>query len=297
MNSPSTFHTQIGTHHPIADSDCCNQAYFSNTTWQRPYDYGTIYYSPAERWEAHVDLDHHIFGVELTPGIVKTRINSADWQSHVSLSGSLYFVAAGGKIEVKKEQPMDFALVTVRKDAAERLFEEAGLTGPVPSIAYNIVDSSIERIAQRIRQQFMQNEPNIAPLASRLVVGAIDRLLNNKEVRRKPHRYKLAPHQVRTALDYIDENLESPLSVEKLAETIGLSGFFFAHAFTEMLGHSPHQYILDRRLSRAREMITKSKTSLADIAYSVGFSSQAHMTSTFGKRFGVTPRLFRQQQC
>ena len=100
---------------------------------------------------------------------------------------------------------------------------------------------------------------------------------------------------MRATLDYIDENLASPLSVERLAQVTGLSGFFFAHAFTEMLGHSPHQYMLDRRLARACEMITNTQSSFAEIAYSVGFSSQAHMTSTFSRRFGVTARALRQR--
>jgi AraC family transcriptional regulator len=163
-------------------------------------------------------------------------------------------------------------------------------------LSYNLVDPSVDSLARQIRQCFLQDDKSVVSLASSLAIQAVERLLNSSEVRRRPLRYKLAQHQVRTTLEYINENLASPLSVEALAQVAGLSGYFFAHAFTEMLGHSPHQYILERRLARAREMITKTELSLAEIAYSVGFSSQSHMTSTFCKRLGVTPRVLRQSQ-
>jgi AraC family transcriptional regulator len=288
--------TPLGFDHAIPDSERASSWHFANSPWQQSYDYGTIFYLPANRWQAHIDLEHHVLGIELTPGIVKTRLNCAGWNTDISLCGSLYYVAANTTIEVKKEQPIDFVLMTIDPDWADHLFREAGLTGSVPLLSYNLVDPSVERLARQIRQQFLQHDGDVASLAPSLAVQAVDRLLNCREVRRRPLRYKLAPYQVRAALDYINENLASPLSIEVLAQVTGLSGFFFAHAFTDMLGYSPHQYILDRRLARARELITRTKSSLAEIAYSVGFSSQSHMTSTFCKRLGITPRVLRQSQ-
>jgi len=288
--------TSFGFENLVSDQSQAPSGHFANTRWQLDYDYGTICYGPASRWQAHLDLDHLIFGIELTPGIVKTRLNSGSWNSEIILSGALYHVAADSTIEVKKEQPIDFVLATIEQSSADRLFREAGLTGPTPSFSFNLVDPSVEILAHQVRRQFLQGDKDVVSLASCLAIRAVELILSRNGVGRRPLRYKLASHQVRTTLEYIDENLGSPLSVEVLAQVTGLSGFFFAHAFTEMLGYSPHQYILDRRLARAREMITKSKSSLAEIAYAVGFSSQSHMTSTFCKRLGVTPRVLRQSQ-
>jgi AraC family transcriptional regulator len=293
MNAP-TLVSPLGVHHRVPTAERFSD-YFSTTRLQCPYDYGTVFYSPAERWTDHVDLHHNLIGIELTPGIVRTRLNSTSWSSEVGLRGALYFVGAGATIEVKKEQPIDFVLATVEPAWADRLFEEAGLLGKAPLLKFNVVDSAVESTARQIRQQFLQNGQDIPTLASALVLKAIDSLLKASDVRRKPQRYRLADRQIRAALDFIDENLGTPLSVKRLAEhATGLSGYFFAHAFSEMLGYSPHQYILDRRLSRGCELIRGTKLSLADIAYSVGFSSQAHMTSVLCKRFGVTPRALRQ---
>jgi AraC family transcriptional regulator len=296
MNSLNFSLPSLGEHHPII-CRTGNEAPppFTHTRWQVPYDYGTIYYCPASRAQEHIELHHHILGVELTPGIVRTRLNSMSWSSDVMLSGALYFVAAGSTIEVQKEQPIDFLLASIEPDCADRLFEDAGMLGLAPILVHNLFDPSVVAHARQIRKLFLQESNDVALVASNFVLQAVRRLLKCNEVHSRPRRYQLAPYQIRAALEFVNENLASPLSVEMLAqEATGLSGFFFAHAFTEMLGHSPHQYILDRRLSRAHELIRKTKSSLAEIAYSVGFSSQSHMTSTFCKRFGVTPRLLRQ---
>jgi AraC family transcriptional regulator len=296
MNSLNLPPSSLGEHYPIAcrmENDAMPSS--TDTRWQIPYDYGTIYYCPASRAREHIGLHHHMLGVELTPGIVKTRLNSMNWSSDVMLSGALYFVAAGSTIEIKKEQPIDFVLASIDSNGADRLFEDAGMLGAAPVMLHNLIDRSVEFHARKIRQLFLREDNDVALAASAFVLQAVGRIVKCNGVRSRQRRYQLAPHQIRAALEFVNENLASPLSVERLAqEATGLSGFFFAHAFTEMLGHSPHQYILDRRLARAHELIRKTKSSLAEIAYSVGFSSQSHMTSTFCKRLGVTPRVLRQ---
>jgi AraC family transcriptional regulator len=268
---------------------------FSQTPWQVPYDYGTIFYCAAHQVEEQIELNHHMMGVELTPGIVRTRLNSARWSSEITPSGALYFVAAGSTIEVKKEQPIDFVLASIDPKYFDRLFEESGVLGEAPSFASNMVNPTVYAQARQLRRMFLQRDPDVGLAASDFVQNAVSHILQCADVRRRSCRYQLTPHQIRTALDFINDNLSTSLSVATLAqEATGLSGFYFAHAFTAMLGYSPHQYILDRRVSRAHELIVNTMSSLAEISYCVGFSSQAHMTSTFCKRFGVTPGRLRQ---
>lgn len=285
----------LGVHHWTPDMRRANLRHFIDTRWQVPYDYGTLFYSPAECWRDHVDLHHHILGIEMTPGIVKTRMNSDGWRSDISLRGAFYFVAAGSTIEVCKENPIDFILATIDPRQAERLYEDAGVPRAVSPISHNLVDSTVDLLSKQIRQRFLQDDDDIALHASAFVLKAIARLHNADPASSRARRYRLTSHQIKATLEFINENLGTPLSVEALAREItGLSGYFFAHAFSEALGHSPHQYILARRVSRACELIANTDRPLADIAYSVGFSSQAHMTSTICKRLGITPRVLRR---
>ncbi|WP_218940253.1 helix-turn-helix domain-containing protein [Denitrobaculum tricleocarpae] len=60
-------------------------------------------------------------------------------------------------------------------------------------------------------------------------------------------------------------------------------------------GTTPHQYVIERRVARAREMLAQKDLSLAEIAYTCGFSSQQHMTNVFSKRLGVSPGKYRRE--
>jgi AraC family transcriptional regulator len=58
---------------------------------------------------------------------------------------------------------------------------------------------------------------------------------------------------------------------------------------------TPHRYVLKRRVERARELLTKTHLSIAEIAYRCGFANQAHLTLAFGKECGLTPGEYRRQ--
>jgi AraC family transcriptional regulator len=64
-------------------------------------------------------------------------------------------------------------------------------------------------------------------------------------------------------------------------------------AFAAAVGQAPHDYISDRRVSRARALLRRTTLDLGAIAQASGFSSHAHMTATFRKRLGVSPRELR----
>ncbi|MHC8407411.1 helix-turn-helix transcriptional regulator [Pseudomonas sp. TMB3-21] len=93
--------------------------------------------------------------------------------------------------------------------------------------------------------------------------------------------------------EFIDAGLEGPLSVQAMAELLGLSEGFFMRAFKQATGKSPHSYLIDRRLARARACLSNSTASLSAIALACGFSSQAHMATAFKQRIGVSPTQLR----
>jgi len=93
----------------------------------------------------------------------------------------------------------------------------------------------------------------------------------------------------RRVLEMIDTGLDARLTIESLAQEVGLSAAHFARAFKQTLGRAPHQYLLGRRLERARQLIETTDASLSDIAQRTGFADQAHFTRLFKRAFGTTP--------
>jgi AraC family transcriptional regulator len=93
--------------------------------------------------------------------------------------------------------------------------------------------------------------------------------------------------------EFIEARLDGRLTIHEVAASLGLSTGFFNRAFKAAVGKSPHDYIVDRRISRARLLLRMPGIKLADIAAAAGFASHAHMTTQFHRRLGTTPSQLR----
>jgi AraC family transcriptional regulator len=101
--------------------------------------------------------------------------------------------------------------------------------------------------------------------------------------------------QIRRAVYYIHEHFAADISLASLATEAGLSPFHFARLFRDSTGLAPHQYVVQCRVERARELLLSGAQSTAEIAVAVGFCDQSHLTTHFKRVFGLTPKKFRQQ--
>jgi AraC family transcriptional regulator len=99
--------------------------------------------------------------------------------------------------------------------------------------------------------------------------------------------------QLQQAIDYIHTNLDRDLSLSQIAKVINISPTYFASLFKRATGTSPHQYVIQQRVERAKLMLSKTDLAIADIALQVGFSSQSHLTQQFKRLTGVTPKQVR----
>jgi len=103
----------------------------------------------------------------------------------------------------------------------------------------------------------------------------------------------LTRHQTRRMLDYIESNLDGQLTLTELARIADLSLHHFARMFKRTIGVAPYRYVLERRVERAKWMLRTARASLVDISLAVGFDSQSHFTSAFGRMVGATPTEFQ----
>jgi len=106
----------------------------------------------------------------------------------------------------------------------------------------------------------------------------------------------LPPRVLRRVEEYIDAHLGEDLEIEQLALTAGLSLHHFARAFKTSVGVPPHRFVLQRRLSLARDLLTSTDRPIADIAIAAGFSDQSHLARYFRRSFAVSPIAFRRSQ-
>jgi AraC-like DNA-binding protein len=108
-----------------------------------------------------------------------------------------------------------------------------------------------------------------------------------------PARSGLPAATMRRIVDYVDAHLGESIDLATLASVAGISVFHFARQFKQSADVTPHQYVVRRRIERAKEMLAGTDMSLSGIAYATGFSDQAHFARSFRWVVGTAPRAFR----
>jgi AraC family transcriptional regulator len=130
-------------------------------------------------------------------------------------------------------------------------------------------------------------------LANVLAVHLIRRVL----APRRPERGRdgtLPRAKLRAVVEYIEEHLDAGPSLAQLAAVARLSCYHFARQFKAATGLPPHQYVILRRVERAKQLMQAgSDLSLAEVAVEAGFSDQSQFSRHFKRLVGVTPGQFR----
>ena len=121
-----------------------------------------------------------------------------------------------------------------------------------------------------------------------LILRRQDRALKQTKSRR------LSSDELAWAVTYMEEDLSAGTGLDHLAGLLDMDVFGFTRAFNASTGPTPHQSLIERRLARIKDLLIHSTDSLADIAYTTGFSSQRHMTAAFSKNAGRPPGAYRR---
>lgn len=96
-------------------------------------------------------------------------------------------------------------------------------------------------------------------------------------------------------IDYIDAHLDCDLTVATLAAIAQVSPSYFSNLFKQSTGLSPHQYVIRCRIDRAKQLLRQGM-SIAEIAYSLGFTHQSHFSHHFKRLVGSSPKVFLKSQ-
>src|ERR1700733_2483210 len=220
------------------------------------------------------------------------------WASYAKQPGSLSLIPAGVRPAVRAETAFD--LVVCALDSA--------LVGGL--------DSELERRPEgELRMQANFQDPGAQQLMTLLVADAnegyaTERLYTEYLAQALAVRMLFLGRQTkpqtnnrgtsalpRHVLRRIIERMRCfscDLSLQALANESGYSRVHFVRMFRAATGYSPHNYLLNLRLERARELLRNPSKSLIDIALDCGFSSHSHMSRLFHRSVGVTPSAYRR---
>jgi AraC family transcriptional regulator len=122
-------------------------------------------------------------------------------------------------------------------------------------------------------------------------------LVNGHAVRHRPAQiYKggLGSARLRRIKELVDAKIEDDLSLDEMAQSVGLSTAHFARMFRKSTGETPHQFVLRQRIERAKAMLRAPDARVLDVAVACGFKTQQHFAQVFRDVCGVNPTEYRQ---
>ena len=122
-------------------------------------------------------------------------------------------------------------------------------------------------------------------------------LVSGQAVRHRPVRISrggLGPARLRKIKDLVQAKVEEDLTLDEMAQSIGLSTAHFARTFRKSTGETPHQFVVRQRLERAKTMLRAQDARVLDVAVACGFKTQQHFAQVFRDVCGISPSGYRQ---
>jgi AraC family transcriptional regulator len=165
----------------------------------------------------------------------------------------------------------------------------------IPQFA--IDDPVIQQLALALKLEIQTGCMSGRLYGESLGIALAARLVQNYAVSKPPLEFKangLAQSQLERVIDYMKANLTQDLSILDLATLTGMSESHFSRSFKRSVGIAPHQYLMQQRVERAKQLLKRQAISISDIALDCGFANQTHLTKVFRQMTGVTPKAYQK---
>jgi AraC family transcriptional regulator len=162
---------------------------------------------------------------------------------------------------------------------------------------FQIRDAQLENICWALKAEMESNYPSGRLYTDSLAVSVASRLVSTHSSIAQRVAAKaggLDGRRLKQTLAYIEDHLSEDLSLAHIAAVTGVSASHFKTLFRESSGVPVHQYVVQRRIERAKDLLLQGKLSIAEIALEAGFSHQSHMARHMRRSVGLSPRAMKR---
>lgn len=158
-------------------------------------------------------------------------------------------------------------------------------------------DAPLRQIGQAILAECHSGFPSGRIYGESLALALAARLVSHysrHHVQLPDTQDGLPAWRLRQVVEFVEDNLGQPLSLTELARVAQFSEYHFSRMFKRSTGLTPHRYVTERRIARARTLLANSNLPLHEISAMLDFGDQSHMTTVFKRMTGITPGQFRK---
>lgn len=146
-----------------------------------------------------------------------------------------------------------------------------------------------EQIFQNIGKMFLKSSVQEALLSK-----YITDILTLMQTAVLPQKSVSAHFLVENTISYINSRLDKELPLTELAENCSLSPYYFLRVFKRETGYTPHEFILESRINKAKYELASTDFTISEIGDRCGFGSSSHFCTSFRKITGMTPLEYRE---
>jgi AraC family transcriptional regulator len=197
---------------------------------------------------------------------------------------------------------IEFISIAVEPALVSELAAEIGLTRAATEIVFlssSARDETVIQMARLAVAELAAEEVGHAEMLDAMVRQLIIHLLRSHLSVRKAAQIEISragpvDRRLRRAIEFMHDNYSRELALEEIAAAAYLSEYHFARLFKQIMSVTPHVYLANLRLERARKLLTNTSLPISEISASVGYQSQSHFTKIFKSVTGLPPRLYRE---
>jgi AraC family transcriptional regulator len=234
-----------------------------------------------------------------SPSIIEWRADGRDHQMQLP-PGSTSLLPAGFRRAAKVLRPLPGAALMLQINPSFFDRTIGGITkgGKVELIQQvELNDAQISRLMESLRTDIEAGSP-AGPLFGESVAMALSahiaRRYSTRKARLETYRGGLSRSKLSSVREYVDTHLSDKLELEILAGVAGLNVFHFARAFKQSTGETPHQFVVRRRIDRAKEFLHHPQATVLEASVRTGFVDQSHFSKVFRRVVGVAPSDYRR---
>lgn len=216
-------------------------------------------------------------------------------QRHSMSERQISIIPPGQPHQLSWQRDADLTVILIAPEFLKRIAHESGMRGIEIIGQYGAFDPVIWHLGRELRAELRRHRQldgayiqSVATVLARHLVSTYV-----AAVRLPVENGGLPRFKLRRAIEYVHENMVEDIGFRDVAAHLKMSAYHFARMFKQSTGESPHRYIVRCRMERAKALLSEARLPISDVAFEVGYKSQSHFTTCFGRMTGVTPGAFR----